>query len=116
MLKDLLDIEKDFLRGKWTKENFLMYLPMKKELSFQISRNGRSIGFCVASKKDDTVHIHRFMIHRDFRQEGKGKFMFWEIVKRAKRIGANKISLKCYPEAKGFWSKVGFEPESGVTD
>jgi len=112
MLKDLLDIESDFKGEKWTKENFEKGLPWKWNLSFQASISGKIIGFCVASKRGDAVHIHRFMVHRDYRGKGLGTAMMQEIVNRTKKAGSIKITLKVQNfnfEAIEFYHKIGFK-------
>ena len=111
MLKDLLDIESDFPWEKWTKENFEMGLPWKWSLSFQALQAGRVIGFCIASKKRDATHIHRFMVHRDYRCKGVGAAMMQEIIRKAKIFGSKRITLKVQKtnlEAIKFYHKMGF--------
>jgi len=95
----------------WNKDCFLLDLDGKWENSIALINNNKILGYIIASIKDNNLHIHKFMIHSDFRSKGLGKVLFDQFIKINKKDFDN-ITLKLYSDnvgAKKFYWKLGFE-------
>lgn len=54
-----------FSKEIWKKENFIYRLPNKYDYSYVIKESERIIGYCVASNKNDSIYIHRFVVRHN---------------------------------------------------
>lgn len=108
----LLEIEKDYTHS-WAKENFLLDLPEKWDLSSYAEINGEIVGFIVASKKPDSFYIHRFMVHQKYRGKGVGKILhsnFEKLCLHKNQKGS--ICLRVFTDnlpAIKLYGKLGYE-------
>lgn len=88
----------------WTKEEFLLDLPLKWDLSFAVWDKG-PLGYCILSKRSEEIHLHQIMVARSVRGNGLGTLMLGEAVSR----GVS--TLKVHPENLGairFYQRYGF--------
>ena len=69
-LDALLDVQTDV--ADWTAQNMLLDLPQKWELSI-VGFAPKPVCYAILSTKwKDRVHIHHFMVHRSYRNQGTG--------------------------------------------
>lgn len=113
-----LEIAEDIPGEYWAAENFKLPLPEKWELSLVLMSNGLPVGYAIASRKSERdVHLHHFMVHRDWRGNACGGMMLQELEKRAKASGAERLTLKVMTDsdgAKQFYARHGCQlAESG---
>jgi glycosyltransferase involved in cell wall biosynthesis len=78
-LASLVDLERRVHRARpsyddepWERENFTRPLPGKKELSLVAMASGEPIGFLVASRRPDGVHVNRLAVDPDHWGTGVG--------------------------------------------
>ena len=80
-LRALLNIHSDV--SAWTDQNLLLDLPGKWELSI-VGYYVEPICYAILSTKwNDRVHIHHFMVHRDYRGRGIGAKLLTQAKERA---------------------------------
>lgn len=54
-------------------------------------------------------HIGRVAVLKQFRKQGLGEKIIYELEKCAKKIGADEINLSAQVQAEGFYTKLGYE-------
>jgi ribosomal protein S18 acetylase RimI-like enzyme len=91
----LLNETKSFKFETWGKENFLMDLPGKWELSIVAKSAGEIIGFSFNSKKEQAMHIHYFYIFQTYRNSKLGVLMLQKCTEIARQYKLPVIALKC---------------------
>ena len=106
-----LEIAEDIPGEYWAEENFKQHLPEKWKLSFALILKGLPVGYAIASRKSESdVHLHHFMVHRDWRGNACGGMMLQELEKRARASGAARLTLKVMTgsdAAKQFYTRHG---------
>jgi RimJ/RimL family protein N-acetyltransferase len=111
--KSILKVAADQKEEYWILDHFLIEKPMKWQLSFGVWAKDKIIGYAILSKQNSQfVHIHHFMLHKDYRGQGLGTCMIDEVIKRSKALNFNIITLKVHQNnraAKIFYKKLGFE-------
>ncbi len=75
--KLILDYGISFSNEIWNISNFKYKLPKKFDYSFVLLENDVTIGYVVASEKNNAVYIHRFAVSK----KGRGKIFFQELLK-----------------------------------
>ncbi|MCK9618217.1 MAG: WbqC family protein [Lentimicrobiaceae bacterium] len=95
----------------WESEHFLKELPRKWNFSTVVTESNEIIGYIIASKKELSVHIHKFIIKKEFRNKkiGNNLFLFFENI--CKKNNITKITLKVYRDnvkAVNFYVNLGF--------
>lgn len=113
-------VTKDLPWDDWEKENFLMELPDKWQLSFASYVGEVVAGYVIASRKDEcTAHIHRFMVHPDCRAQGIGSALLHHFDKHVPPE-IRLISLAVAEEnfrATAFYLREGFQKiEKSIVD
>lgn len=89
----------------WTREQFMMPLPRKWELSFFSPRGG--VAVLSHPEGHDDPHLHLLAVHPHQRGYGLGSAMMREILKRT----SGRLTLKVPCEASGsirFYERHGF--------
>lgn len=81
----------------WTDDNFLLDLDGKWEYSIGIKYSDKLVAFIIASVKNKNIHIHKFMVHEDYRSKGIGKILLNYFVDMTSKI-FDSITLKVYKE------------------
>lgn len=111
-MSDFLDIITDGLHEYWKEQEFLFDMPKKWESSIAMTSNNKVIGIVISSLKNNLFHIHKFFIHRDYRNQGYGKILLQEFEHRiVTNFNINSISLKVYQDntkAIEFYEANGF--------
>lgn len=107
----------------WSKENFMLPLPRKWEVSFVAveSRNtDKIVGFIICSiKNGEILYEHKLFVDSDYRKQGIGKMLLYASLSKAKEMGIEKISLNVYEEsenARNLYESLGFIKTSQTTD
>jgi len=59
----------------WGQAHWLLDLPGKWEISRVLLREGRLIGFLIASRKEGAVHFHRLAVAANERRQGLGNLL-----------------------------------------
>jgi len=111
-MDEFLDILKDIPLEYWTKENFLTELNGKwKYSTVALNEEKNVIGYIIASEKESSIHIHKFMIANGYRNLGFGKLLLENFEKRCKDYNKNYITLKVYLsniKAISFYKRYNF--------
>lgn len=76
----------------WTVSSFTRELPEKYRVSTIALCEGRAVGFCIASRKGDAVHIHRAGIRPGDRHRGIVTRLVHQTEAQARGIGASRIT------------------------
>lgn len=95
----------------WSAGHFLTDLPGKWELSFLVLFESKLVGFLIASRKEASVHIHKFVVDGPMQRSGLGSSM----LRRLKDITPDIITLKVKTDNKkalAFYLKEGFVQKS----
>lgn len=111
-LGEFLEIVKDIPNEYWTKENFLSELPGKWDFSFYVSNSfEKLIGYIIVSDKIRCVHIHKLMVHHDFRGKNIGHELLSFLESHLKTANKSHLSLKVSTsnlKAIKFYVREGF--------
>lgn len=108
---DFLEILKDVPHEYWNENNFLQELNGKWSYSLAIEIENRISGYIIASIKESNIHIHKFMIKKELRNQGIGKILLHEFVNNCFHK-FDFITLKFYKSnimAKEFYLKNNFD-------
>ncbi|GEM_PF-1495175 len=100
---------KSYSNEIWDKKNFLYALPQKKELSYIFKYENEIYGFCIASIKNDSIYIHRFLVRQNSKKLSKVFFKELETYYKSKDIilMVNEKNIN----AIKFYSSFGFNIE-----
>ncbi len=112
LMNDLIEIDKETIGEKWTIENFIFQLDLKWELSCCVELKNKTLGFLIASKKDNAAHIHRVAIDKNSQGLGLGKKLIDELELRARSHSLQAITLKVSTKNKNaidFYTHIGFK-------
>lgn len=96
---DFVSIIIDVPNEYWREEHFLMDLEGKWQYSAGIESSGILVAFLIASLKKNSIHIHKFMVRKDYRSKGIGKLLLDQFLTNLPR-NLNSVSLKVYKENK----------------
>ena len=92
----------------WDESNFLTELKGKWQYSFYVTDSSLTIqAFIIASEKDQSVHIHKFVVDKPFQSEGLGSKMLDHILQQSSKP----ITLKVRNDnerAIAFYKQKGF--------
>lgn len=70
----------------WGEANFLSELNGKWKYSFYVTDASNIMkAFLIASEKDKSVHIHKFVVDKPFQREGLGSKMLEHILKKSNK-------------------------------
>ena len=120
-LNDRLDEFIQILRGNsneyWGKEHFLKDFDEKWKYSLYVEDKQKVVGYIIASKKKENIHIHKFMIHNKYRSQGIGYELLKTFEDLCARSQESLIKLKVYNKNKlaiKFYLKNGFKGEENL--
>jgi ribosomal protein S18 acetylase RimI-like enzyme len=92
----------------WASEHFLTDLPYKWELSLYALNELNSIaGFLIASRKQNAIHIHKFVVDTSEQSSGLGTSLLTRLLKTTDQDITLNVSLD-NPRAIAFYKKNGF--------
>jgi ribosomal protein S18 acetylase RimI-like enzyme len=110
----LADVEHEY----WQEDEFKIDLECKWQYSIVMEIENIIVGYIIASKKNDRIHVHKFMIHPEFRNKKYGLLLLEAFIKNVKGHFCT-ISLKVYKDnikAIIFYKKNGFITEYEKND
>ncbi|WP_200422218.1 GNAT family N-acetyltransferase [Streptomyces sp. Y2F8-2] len=91
----------------WALENFARPLPGKGRLSLVAMVAGRPVGFLVASRRPDGLHVHRVAVAPDHQGTGIGSWMLARLLAEASGV----VTINCDPgnrPALLLYARAGF--------
>lgn len=92
----------------WQEEQFSKELPGKRTLSRVASVNEQLVGFLVASRRPNGVHVHRLAVHPDHQGRGVASALLAHLLADAVGI----VTINCDPRnasALGLYERAGFK-------
>ena len=97
----------------WKKENFLLDLPLKWELSFAAEKGNSIIGYIIGSKYDSEIsRVNKIMVVSRYRRCGIGKQLMEKYFAACLKKGMKKSELKALVEndaANRFYVRLGYQ-------
>jgi ribosomal protein S18 acetylase RimI-like enzyme len=80
----------------WTVENLLAERPDKWFFSLLAEVEGKVVGYAVASRQGNVVHLHHLIVSPLFRGLGVGRKLLCRLALRLQEAGVDKLTLKVY--------------------
>jgi ribosomal protein S18 acetylase RimI-like enzyme len=111
-LPRLLEIDSDTIGESWSPSHWSLDLPGKWELSRVAIVNGAITAYLIASRKGETIHIHRAATARERRSLGFGAQLFQHLARAALSEGCSALSGKVHKtniRAQAFLTRLGFK-------
>ncbi|WBW96616.1 GNAT family N-acetyltransferase [Oceanirhabdus sp. W0125-5] len=111
-IKNFVKLTKKFEGLHWYENNFLIELDGKWNYSFYAEINMKLVGFIICSKKNNYIHVHRFMVDKEFLNEGIGTKLLCNLCEKCISENIDSIQLKVDKkniQAISFYNKYGFE-------
>ena len=99
----------------WTKDNLLAERTDKWKLSVLATLAENPVGYAVASRHGQTVHLHHLIVGAQWRAFGIGTALLQHVLENAHRYGASQLTLKVHRQntrAIHFYQQYGFVIES----
>jgi len=91
-IRNIIKISNDFPNNYWTKKHYFKKMPLKFKYSRIILVNNKLAGYAIVSKKD-SMHVHRFIVSKKFRNQGIGSLLQFAIENVAKKYDEKYITL-----------------------
>jgi len=117
---DILALERDLQWQRWDEAALLSSRPSKWNLSlYAEDAAGTIVGVAVASDRDHAVHLHRLVVHADWRGWGVGEALVHALGSRAVQRGLRRCTLKVDREntgARRFYERLGFNTVDAGND
>jgi ribosomal-protein-alanine N-acetyltransferase len=103
----------------WTRENFLLDLPQKGQLSKLAISNNKLVGYriCSSYQNQKLCHDHRLAVHPDYRRLGIAQKLWRESAKECLKLGINGITTQTNNSniaVNNLYRKLGFRPLKGM--
>jgi ribosomal protein S18 acetylase RimI-like enzyme len=100
--------ESNIIGEYWQESHFLAVLPGKWEYSFYVTDPEEKIaGFIIASEKEQSIHIHKFVVHKPFQNRGLGSKMIDRILQQTNQPVTLKVQV-ANEDALRFYLRKGF--------
>ena len=94
---EFVSIIKNVPNEYWSNDHFLKDLNGKWEYSIGINNADILVAFIIASIKENSIHIHKFMVREGFRSQGFGKILLDHFISITSN-NFKSITLKVYKE------------------
>ncbi len=113
LIPDLLSLENNWVEigeKAWTKENFLLDLLGKWELSIYVLQKKKILGYAICSLEENTAKLNKIIVDRAYRKISIATKLWNEFLKRCRQKGLDKIEFKAYVKNKPaieFYRKKG---------
>jgi ribosomal protein S18 acetylase RimI-like enzyme len=110
--ESLLALGADNVWENWTGSNLLEPRPDKWLLSTFAIAEDNPVGYAIASRQGDAVHLHHLIIGREWRGRGIGRNLLRHLARKARATGASRLTLKVYKQnqqAAAFYQRLGFD-------
>lgn len=108
-LEEIISIDRFYFGSwSWDDSHFLSDMPEKFESSILLKGPEGIMGYCMASRKEDFMHIHRFVVSPALKRRGLGYHMLEEFISKCNyREITLKVDIKNIAAIK-FYCKHGF--------
>lgn len=96
----------------WEESNFLYPADKKWDYSIYAFENNQIVGYVIASKKQNNIHINLIMVDSRYRKKNLGPHMINKINEVGKSNNLDSITLWAYADIQklqAFYSNLGFE-------
>lgn len=112
-MAEFLEIVRQFPAMNWTRDNLLMELPSKWDVSIAaLHELGPVCGFSVNSLREQSLYVHLLLVPKSLRGQGIGAAM----LARARELATNYPHINCiqlrttisWTDALRFYQKRGF--------
>lgn len=120
-LEDFLAIENnwtDLGEAAWSKDNFLLELPLKWNLSFAAEKKGIIVGYILGSMLEHNIsRVNKIVVDYNHRKSGIGKKLIELYFEACIREKIKKLELKALIEneaANNFYVKHGYQKVGSV--
>jgi ribosomal protein S18 acetylase RimI-like enzyme len=110
---ELLAMTADAAWDDWDRQNLLSGRPEKWALSLLALDDGRPVGWAIASRTADSVHLHHLVVAPQRRSAGIGSLLVQQLLRSS---GPAPLTLKVHPgnePAARFYRRLGFR-ETGA--
>jgi ribosomal-protein-alanine N-acetyltransferase len=110
-LPALLRLDAETPGEPWRAEHWLADAPWKWRLSRLVLDGARPVGFLVASRKPDALHVHRIAVDASMRRRGIAETLIRALAERALRERVEALSLKVQETnepALALYARLGF--------
>lgn len=111
-LEAVLDIERASFASPWSRQFFVEELEALCANSVLSELRGVAVGYCLYWELCNDIDIHNVAVHPDYRRHGVGRGMLSHVVREARRIGSQSITLevrKSNEAAQALYRSLGFE-------
>jgi ribosomal protein S18 acetylase RimI-like enzyme len=113
-LAELLRLDGVIGQDAWGEAEFLLPLPEKFDHSrLALGPSGEAVGFAVASRKGDCVHVHRLAVASSHQRRGIGLALLRGVAASGHGAGLETLTLKvarANADASRFYEALGFRP------
>ena len=114
LAEELLAMTADVSWDDWNRENLLAARPQKWELSLLATNHSGPVGWAVASRTSDSVHLHHLVVAPRHRSRGVGEILVRHLLEASR---PSPVTLKVHPENEAairFYRRLGFQ-ETGAS-
>ena len=85
--ENILSLQGVNLASPWSLDSIKNTLENEYNFSHGVMLNGELVSFCLSTLVIDELNILHFVTHKDYRRLGLGKFLLFELIKKAKARG-----------------------------
>ncbi len=110
-LDEVMQIEKISFKSPWKRSYFLYDLNRPHAFCLVVKENNRLVGYLVAWKIEDQLHLTNIAVHPAERRKGIGSQLLKTILKIGKEVKCKNIFLEVRESniaAQNFYRKFGF--------
>lgn len=115
----LLELINSIPGRPWSRKELLAERPDKFRYSRVWLSGGEVVGVVLASRKDETLHIHQVALDDEYHRQGLGRRAYSEIAGLADSAGLSEVTANCLNSDKralGFHRALGFTSVGRYTD
>jgi ribosomal-protein-alanine N-acetyltransferase len=110
-LNEVMEIEKTSFKLPWKKAFFLYDMNRPHAFCLVAKENSRLVGYLIAWKIEEQLHLANIAAHPDERRKGIGSQLLKTILEIGKEVNCNNIFLEVRESnipAQNFYRKFGF--------
>ena len=114
-VRDLIALDRGIEAEPWGEPEFRLPLAEKLRHSRLAFDDSRLVGFAVASRKGDAVHLHRLVVAPSERGRGLGRDLVLAVAASGRASGLPRMTLKVHTgnrDGRAFYARLGFREES----
>jgi ribosomal protein S18 acetylase RimI-like enzyme len=95
-VEEFISLNKSNLRNEyWNADHFLAELNRKWDLSFYVTNEeDKVVGFLIASEKEQSIHIHKFVVDQSVQKIGLGRRMLERIISQTTKPVTLKVEIE----------------------